>query len=152
MVNCKKVWDQLGISLFERLFRRPRQISITLPIQYRMQPAICQWPSEAFYGNELVCAPDMKVRALPGGMEWSKGERLCFVHVPGCEVEYSNGNYANRYQAEVVQDILYRLRKYSDVPDDQLGMITPYRKQVEILTDLLGDRHTIATVDNFQGS
>ena len=78
VVNCKKLWDQLGVSLFERLFRRPGQISLTLPIQYRMQPAICQWPSKDFYGNELVCAPDMKVRALPRGMEWAKGERLPF--------------------------------------------------------------------------
>ena len=49
VVNCKKLWDQLGVSLFERLFRRPGQMSLTFPIQYRMHPAICRWPSKTFF-------------------------------------------------------------------------------------------------------
>ena len=52
----------------------------------------------------------------------------------------------------MVQDILYRLRRYSDVADDQIGIITPYRRQVELLTDSLGSRLSISTVDSFQGS
>ena len=94
----------------------------------------------------------MRDAQLPKGMRWAGSKNVIFVHVPGMEVEETKGHYENNYQTDVVQEIVYRLHRYTDVVDDNIGIITPYRKQTTLLTNRLGSDILISTADAFQGS
>ena len=92
----------------------------------------------AFYDGDLVCGNGMTDAKLPAGMDWAEGKNVTFVHVPGTEIEKNKGHYENSFQADVVQDIVNRLRQHRDVVDDNIGIITPYRKQTTLLTSRVG--------------
>ncbi|XP_028814623.1 RNA helicase Mov10l1, partial [Denticeps clupeoides] len=160
----------LGLSLLERLMATPlysstesgyNPVLVTkLVYNYRSHEALLSLPSRLFYSGELCMRAE---RAVVGSLcHWSclptKGFPLIFHGVRGNEMrESSNPSWFN--PAEAVQVMMYccQLAKklYNPVKVADIGIIAPYKKQVEKIRLLLhkvglGDIK-VGSVEEFQG-
>jgi predicted DNA helicase len=157
---------RLGLSktLFEKGIERQPQHSAMLKVQYRMHEDIMKFSSEYFYGNELIAHESVK------------SELLRPNQVPVEFIDTAGAGYAEGQDAETLSrfneeeaHLLMRMveRLVEEVGLDEwllqgisMGIITPYRAQVELLTKIaessttlepLKKLVTINTVDAFQG-
>lgn len=153
--------EQLDRSLFERLLRLAKRNHWTnacgrLTEQARMHHLVARFPGIQFYGAHFCSmhrwqdeAPAVfAAETLPMLLR----HRLVFVDTP-CE---SASGY-NRAEAQIAAACTYALaHATSDRNTDQtIGIITPFRKQIRTIAELLGDFRnevTIDTVERFQGS
>ena len=143
-----------GRSLFERL-----AVNITpllLVYQYRMHPAIMDFPSKIFYEGELRVAAGVS-RPINSNIPWSNPMKpIMFYNVQGIEETPTSGHsLLNRLEATIVKQILNRLMNSSIKPIN-IGVITPYVGQKKLLelmkkTTELPNQIEIASVDGFQG-
>nr|XP_022302491.1 RNA helicase Mov10l1-like isoform X2 [Crassostrea virginica] len=125
---------------------------------YRSHPAILTLTSKLFYYDELVERGD---RELTHSLcQWSSLPRVGFpVIFHGVRGEdLREGNSPSWFNpAEVVQVVRYLqgVQSGQGVVSDDIGIITPYRKQVEkirLLIDKLGmDKVKVGSVEEFQG-
>ncbi|XP_051780349.1 RNA helicase Mov10l1 [Erpetoichthys calabaricus] len=131
-----------------------------LLINYRSHEAILLLPSRLFYNQELELGSDPKVveslqnwRGLP-----TRGFPLMFHGVRGREMR--EGNSPSWFNpVEAVQVLIYccqlTRRLYKPVSPFDIGVITPYRKQVEKIRLLLGRAGLldikVGSVEEFQG-
>ena len=161
VVMCKKAGSAgLCQSLFERLVVlgiRP----IRLQVQYRMHPALSQFPSSVFYEGSLQNGVNPSDRSA-SGFNWPVPDKpMFFYKCHGQEEIASSGtSYLNRAEAAVVEKITTRLLK-AGVKPEQIGIITPYEGQRSYLVQFMqfnGPLHTklyqdveVASVDAFQG-
>ncbi|KAI7697560.1 hypothetical protein SSS_03029 [Sarcoptes scabiei] len=163
VVMCKKA-AQAGLarSLFERLVVlgiRP----IRLEVQYRMHPALSEFPSNLFYEGSLqngVQGTDRQLKNIE--FPWPIPDKPMFFHC--CqgqeEIAGSGTSYLNRTEAAFVEKIITKFLK-SGLRPEQLGVITPYEGQRSFLVQYInhnGSFHTklyqeieVASVDAFQG-
>lgn len=163
VVMCKKAGKAgLSRSLFERLVVlgiRP----IRLEVQYRMHPALSEFPSNLFYEGSLQNGVHGSERKLKGiDFPWPLPEKPMFFYC--CqgqeEIAGSGTSYLNRTEAAYVEKITTKFLK-SGLRPDQLGIITPYEGQRAFLVQYMqhnGSYHTklyqeieVASVDAFQG-
>ncbi|XP_074610550.1 RNA helicase Mov10l1-like isoform X2 [Acropora palmata] len=166
----------LNISLLERLINRPLYyrneakfsdhgcydplLVTKLVNNYRSHPAVLKLPSAVFYHDELVpCANECMRESL---CHWEKlpkkGFPVVFHGVQGEDLREGNSpSWFNPVEAVQVVKYLQALKssdklsiKLSDV-----GIITPYRKQVEKTRLLLAsvglDEVKVGSVEEFQG-
>jgi superfamily I DNA and/or RNA helicase len=144
-----------GWSLFERLIEAGTNY-VMLDRQFRMHPEISAFPNKQFYENRiqngitvdnrlgpiLQCFPNRK---LP----------LMFFDCSGDESKIRR-SFANELEATIVKQVIEMLR-VGGISPSQIGVITPYRGQVELLEEMLRPDPSmlqgmkIATVDSFQG-
>uniref|UniRef100_A0A8B9JU03 Mov10 like RISC complex RNA helicase 1 n=1 Tax=Astyanax mexicanus TaxID=7994 RepID=A0A8B9JU03_ASTMX len=160
----------LGVSLLERLMANPlyscsengyNPLLVTkLVYNYRSHEVLLALPSRLFYGGELCVRSQRSV--VDSLCHWSrlptKGFPLIFHGVRGSEMrEGSNPSWFN--PVEAVQVMLYccqlAKRLYNPIPATDIGIISPYRKQVEKIRVLLhkvglGDIK-VGSVEEFQG-
>lgn len=69
-VKCREAEKLgLGLSMFDRL-QAMGLPPLLLDVQYRMHPALCEFPSQQFYGGLLRSWPQPQDRPLPGGIAW----------------------------------------------------------------------------------
>lgn len=163
VVMCKKAARAgLSRSLFERLVVlgiRP----IRLEVQYRMHPALSEFPSNLFYEGSLQNGVQGFERQLKGvDFPWPIMDKPMFFYC--CqgqeEIAGSGTSYLNRTEAAYVEKIITRFLK-SGLRPEQLGVITPYEGQRSFLVQYMqhnGSFHTklyqeieVASVDAFQG-
>uniref|UniRef100_A0AAR2KF56 RNA helicase n=1 Tax=Pygocentrus nattereri TaxID=42514 RepID=A0AAR2KF56_PYGNA len=160
----------LGVSLLERLMaialyscneKGYNPLLVTkLVYNYRSHEVLLSLPSRLFYGGELcVRSPRAVVDSL---CHWSrlptKGFPLMFHGVRGTEMrECSNPSWFN--PGEAVQVMLYccqlAKRLYNPIPANDIGIIAPYKKQVEKIRVLLQKVGLadikVGSVEEFQG-
>ncbi|EMA13005.1 AAA domain-containing protein [Haloarcula marismortui] len=138
-----------GHSLFEHLYADGGVydgVGLQLQTQYRMHRDIAYFPNRRFYdrtlrnGRAIDPLPDRP--AIEG---YNVGGRVETVG-------HSKSNPTEaRLVAHLVEDLL------SDVPANEIGVITPYSAQVSRIRETLtertdaGDRVTVDTIDSFQG-
>jgi regulator of nonsense transcripts 1 len=170
VVMCKAAAKAgLTQSLFERLVLigiRP----IRLQVQYRMHPALSEFPSNMFYEGSLqngVTEDDRQLLNLPGyaGKEdfpWPVPSKpMFFYSISGMEEISSSGtSYLNRTEASYVEKIVTHLLRMGVTPA-QIGVITPYDGQRKYVSDYmrragslassLYEAIEVASVDAFQG-
>ncbi|XP_037087467.1 helicase sen1-like [Pollicipes pollicipes] len=146
--------QQYGLArpLLKRLYQLFLASKETSPVvmltdQYRMQPDICRWPARYFYGDRL--------RSLPVAAPLPRLRSYLVLDVCGArETSHANGGFSNEKEATLVvklSEIALRVAK-SRAPS--IGIITPYRKQRQLLLDKLKQRALsvdVQTVDGFQG-
>ena len=160
----------LGTTLMERIVEQKPEVVTLLRMQYRMNEEIMRFSSDWFYGNQVESAPEVKFRSildLDVPMEWVEaspdpsegGEK-------GLE-EFVGESFGriNKVEAELtlltLQQYFERIGK-TRVLNERLdvGIISPYRAQVQYLRRLLKKREyfkpfrnliTVNTVDGFQG-
>ncbi|GKY90300.1 ATP-dependent helicase NAM7 [Mayamaea pseudoterrestris] len=170
VVMCKAA-DKAGLtrSLFERLViagNRP----IRLQVQYRMHPALSEFPSNMFYEGSLqngVTEADRQLMDLPDfhGKEdfpWPNPSKpMFFYSITGMEEMSSSGvSYLNRTEASHVEKIVTHLLRMGCSPA-QIGVITPYDGQKKYVSEYmrragalsssLYEAVEVASVDAFQG-
>ena len=163
VIVCKQAARAgLNQSLFERCIRmgiRP----IRLEVQYRMHPALSEFPSNTFYEGSLQNGVGASERVREEvDFPWPSVEcPLMFYSQMGQEEISSSGtSYLNRMEATNVERIVTTFLRCGVHPS-QLGVITPYEGQRAYvvatllrsgaLRQVLYEQVEVASVDAFQG-
>lgn len=162
IMNKKAARAGLSQSLFERLVvlgNRP----IRLQVQYRMHPALSEFPSNMFYEGTLqngVTAPERLRRHVD--FPWPVADIPMFFHqnMGTEEISSSGTSFLNRTEASNVEKMVTKFFK-SGVTPSQIGVITPYEGQrsyiatyMQLHGSLKKDLYKeveVASVDAFQG-
>ena len=156
----------LSKTLFEKFIEKFRESSTILRIQYRMNEKIMGFPSEMFYNGKLIAHESVKNRTLlKFGYSLTGMENFPRVvdpsvplsvidtsHHPGKWERQRKGSTSreNELEASVVKKIVSDFLRMG-IPEREIGVITPYDDQVDLLKRLLPEDIKISTVDAFQG-
>ena len=166
----------LGKTLMERIVEMHPEAVTLLKIQYRMNDDIMRFSSNYFYEGKVESAPEVKYRSmldLDTAMEWIWPEN---PDNPECSDNPDYPDYReqfvgesfgriNKAEAELTLDTLQhyfeRIGKQRLLDERiDVGIISPYRAQVQYLRRLLMKREyfkpfrrliSVNTVDGFQG-
>ena len=162
VVMCKKAAAAgLSRSLFERLILLGHQ-PVRLQVQYRMHPALSEWPSNTFYDGYLQNGVTALQREDQSSFPWPDPSLPTFFYASMGQEEISSSgtSYLNRTEAANVEKIVTTLLKGGITPE-QIGVITPYEGQRSHLVQHMSrtgsmkrslyDELEVASVDSFQG-
>lgn len=163
VIMCKKAARAgLSRSFFERLILRGIH-PVRLQVQYRMHPALSEFPSNVFYEGSLqngVTAGERRCEGLD--FQWPCPDKPMFFYCSMGQEEYSSSgtSYLNRTEASNVEKIVTQFLK-SGINPDQIGVITPYEGQRSYIVSHMHERGSlrkqlyeeleVASVDSFQG-
>lgn len=151
----------LETTLFEKAIRHHPAMAEMLTIQYRMHEAIMTFSSNYFYNNELVAHDSVKSSVLQEDIP-----PVSFIDTAGCgfneKLDPETLSRNNEEEGDLLLKILENLIGHVGIQSwsASIGIITPYRAQVEYLTKIvensvmlseLSEFITINTVDAFQG-
>ena len=154
----------LGKTLMERIVEMHPEAVTLLRMQYRMNDDIMRFSSNYFYDGKVESAPEVKYRSildLDTPIEWKDTSTLD-------EKEQFVGESFGRINKAEAELTLDTLQQYFErigkqrLQDERIdvGIISPYRAQVQYLRRLLMKREyfkpfrryiSINTVDGFQG-
>lgn len=162
-IMSKKVDEAgLGVSMFQRLVQLGMK-PVRLLTQYRMHPALSEFPSNYFYEGSLLNGTNTKDRVpYRAAFPWPQPSIPMFFYNSQGDEELSDSgsSFINRFEAGLVSQIISKLCHAGVNPKD-IGVITPYAGQRYFLKtfltsagDLPADFYTyieIASVDSFQG-
>lgn len=133
----------LSLSLFERVllnntYRNPHM----LDTQYRMHPAISEFPRLRFYGGLLqdgITAEDRLMATIPENPVyfWNTAGRARESRVRSGFREDRGYTYSNPDEVDYVARVLTTLIYDKGVPRTDIGVITPYRGQRDLLSSRL---------------
>ena len=166
----------LDKTLMERIVENKPEVVTLLKMQYRMNEEIMRFSSDWFYGNQVESAPEVKYRSildLDIPMSWvdtspdlsEGGEGLAESQLFREEFVGESFGRINKDEAELtlltLENYFQKIGKQR-VLDERLdvGIISPYRAQVQYLRRLLKKREffkpyrsliSVNTVDGFQG-
>ncbi|CAI9095530.1 OLC1v1031511C1 [Oldenlandia corymbosa var. corymbosa] len=163
VIMCKKAARAgLAQSLFERLVLLGVK-PIRLQVQYRMHPALSEFPSNSFYEGTLQNGVTINERQSSGiDFPWPVPNRPMFFYVQMGqeEISASGTSFLNRTEAANVEKIVTTFLKSGVVPA-QIGVITPYEGQRAYIVNYMSRNGSlrqqlykeieVASVDSFQG-
>ncbi len=153
----------LSKTLFEKGIQKHPERSTMLQVQYRMHQHIMEFSSHYFYHDELIAHESVKHELL------LHQQPVEFVDTAGCGFsEEQDPETLSRFNAEEAQLLIHLTEKLVEEVGLEawieqsitMGIITPYRAQVDYLHKLaessatlepLNKLVTINTVDAFQG-
>ena len=146
--------DKAGYSrsLFER-FEQAGCGTFVLTIQYRMVPDIRAFPSGYFYGNFLQDDPSILSRPKAA---WLSLPPVLFINLTTSRESRTadDTSICNKPEAEFLVSLFEHYGQWQGRGMD-IGLISPYKKQVRLVRSLLGNRDRrdieVNTVDGFQG-
>ena len=180
----------LGKTLMERIVETHPEAVTLLKIQYRMNDDIMRFSSNYFYGGQVESAPEVKYRSildLDTPITWIDTAAFAAtapsVSAPSAPTSRStvvSGSAADTFREEFVGESFGRINKgeaeltllalqyyFNKIGKQRLlderidvGIISPYRAQVQYLRRLLMKREfykpfrraiSVNTVDGFQG-
>lgn len=145
----------LSRSLFERMIEMGVE-PLMLTTQYRMHPAISEFPNSRFYDNRLEDGINESDRPTPMGLIWPDWDvPIAFLPVEGGEVLSPDGaSKENPTEASWVVSLLLGLLDAGDLGEGEIGIITPYAGQVRAIRDHMPENLQsveVRTVDGYQG-
>ncbi|XP_054717092.1 RNA helicase Mov10l1-like [Uloborus diversus] len=122
---------------------------------YRSHPNILKFPSDMFYFSRVVCCFTGDQALSEWGELPTKGFPVIFHGIKGEEFREENSpSWFNPTEVVQVTKYLQKLYDFGLTPDD-VGIIAPYKKQVEkmrlLLTALNLEFCKIGSVEEFQG-
>ncbi|XP_048757563.2 helicase with zinc finger domain 2-like [Ostrea edulis] len=134
VVLCK---EAASLGLEKSLFERYASRAVFLNCQYRMNPRICEFPSEQFYQNKLETMPSIAWKVKEPLSLWNfPMVPLLFCHVEGEEESLSvtteEGNQqskSNMAEVEQVVRIFSELVIREKVGHKQINIISQYNAQ-----------------------
>ncbi len=146
----------LGTTLLEKCINRHSQVNL-LGIQYRMNTVIMGFSNEQFYENKLSADPSNEFHALQ-----EDEVVLEFIDTAGCSFdEYVDPEYqskSNKDEIQILLEHLYQLHEKIDIKPFSIGIISPYKNQVILASDIVlkdpkleGLDISVNTIDSFQG-
>ena len=117
-----------------------------LNIQYRMQDSIMQFSNSFFYNNKLQSADHL----VPD--ESGSKTNIDFIDTAGCGFEETKNELSGSISNQNEIDIISKLIKDLDLSNKSIGIISPYRSQVELIkTEISEYDKKVKTIDSFQG-
>ena len=164
-VKCVEAARQgLGHTLMQAVVKnKPDAVSL-LKVQYRMNDAIMRFSSDWFYGGMLQSAPEVRYRSIldfDTPIEWVNTEGM------DCNEEFVGDSYGRINKAEAELSVGQLKNYITKIGRERLleeridvGLISPYKAQVQFLRQLLKKDSffkpyrsaiTVNTVDGFQG-
>ena len=152
--SLKAAKDGLADTLFEKAIKHIDE-SVMLETQYRMHPDIMKFSGDYFYGGQLKTAEDVLFRE-----KGSELEHFVFIDTAGCGfTEKVKKETLSTYNKEEA-DLLVKHLSNNLSLDKSVGIIAPYKAQIELLRDLVmknpafdavRENIVVNTVDAFQG-
>ncbi|MBI3136750.1 MAG: AAA family ATPase [Bacteroidetes bacterium] len=140
------VKSALSTSLIEMGMKLNHPMTL-LDTQYRMNDLIMQFSNSRFYQNKLMSAAAVKDQRL-------KNDTFLpveFIDTAGCGFEELKDEHGGIGNPEEVRLIARRVAELAS-EGKNMGVISPYRKQVLLLQDTLQDAQvSVQTIDSFQG-
>lgn len=144
-----------SISLMERLTKEFPERLWMLETQYRMAPEIMAFPSADSYEDKLIAHASVLARPTPKSEHGLFANKVLAIDTSGAdfseEPSPEGGSRMNPQEARLISLLANRLISQG-MDRHQIGIITPYRAQAELLaskSDLAGIE--IDSVDSFQG-
>ncbi|GLC44474.1 Helicase MOV-10 [Pleodorina starrii] len=127
---------------------------------YRSHPAILRVPNATFYDDELRCAASPET--VNSMLLWEELPNprvpMLMHHIVGKDEQEANSpSWQNMLEARQVVDYVQKLlakRRGGRVSADEIGIISPYKKQVQrirVLLRELRDHIKVGSVEEFQG-
>jgi len=163
----------LGKTLMERLVEQKPEVVTLLRVQYRMNEEIMRFSSDWFYDNKVESAPEVKFRSildLDLPMTWVDTFQLRKEDdesSPLFKEQFVGENFGRINKAEAELTLLALQQYFEKIGKTRIlnerldvGIISPYRAQVQYLRHLLKKREyfkpfrhliSVNTVDGFQG-
>jgi len=151
----------LGSTMLERaITAHPSAVSL-LTEQYRMNHVIMSYSNATFYEGKVTSHPSVEDRTIPDGAPLQ--ESLLIIDTSGRGWEESPGegseSLANKGEAECACAIYNQLMENDGHEKWSVGIISPYRGQVRLISSMLTEEQRsrtslldVDTVDSFQGS
>jgi ATP-dependent RNA/DNA helicase IGHMBP2 len=152
----------LTITLMEKCVDLYPKAVVLLEEQYRMHDTIVGFSSREFYSNRLKASPSVADRLLFAG-----DVPLVFIDTAGCgfDEKQEGTSISNPEEAlflwKHLTGLMHHLKTvYNESDFPTIGVISPYKHQVEILKELMLSSQellqvksaiTINTIDSFQG-
>ncbi|XP_033647607.1 putative helicase MOV-10 isoform X2 [Asterias rubens] len=128
---------------------------------YRSHPDILKLPNEMFYDDELEVHADKRERECLCGWEKLPNKKfpIIFHGVEGIDDrEGHSPSFFNKKEIEIVVEYVENLldkRGGRKIKESDIGIITPYRRQVQKIKEVLKKRHhgdiKVGSVEEFQG-
>ncbi|VEU41748.1 unnamed protein product [Pseudo-nitzschia multistriata] len=155
--------EKMGLSksLHERLMYDCNYGHIMLDTQYRMKPALSEFPSQNFYGGKLRNGGNVIRSKYRGSVSMMDCATYTLYQIDGRERQLRSGSIENEAEANAVVEIVDDLRRISCnrsrnwCSANCLRIITFYQAQVNLIRRLLNRRKLgnvlVATVDSSQG-
>jgi len=144
--------------LEETLFKKAienAKADVMLETQYRMHPHIMKFSSDYFYNGKLEAAEEVLIR------DWEdKGARFEFIDTAGCGFQEKIKKETLSTYNEDEAKLVIKLLAQNITENTSIGIIAPYKAQIEYLSDLLQaeeildvikENISINTMDAFQG-
>jgi DNA replication ATP-dependent helicase Dna2 len=141
-----------------------------LTIQYRMNEEIMRIANQLTYDGVLKCGSTDISSATLTAMDHSYLDRNDWIaevmrtdlsnsvifldtdEIPAEEIRDSNGKVCNEIEVKIVQSIVQNLLKYFKLTVNDIGVISPYQRQVRLLKEMICINNIeINTVDQYQG-
>lgn len=153
----------IGVSPMERLLKSGID-EFALKEQYRMPESLLLHPNNYFYNGEVKVAKtggaDSNLPA-PKGFPWPHKDPLAFLDVGNdSEIMHNFSGRSNPTEVNVILDIVERVIAAGDIEAQNIAIITPYSKQVQLFRTELHNASfraskmtnvEVGTVDSFQG-
>lgn len=157
----------LGETLLDRCMKLKEAV-VLLNRQYRMSNAIMGFSNSFFYKGELKADESVQENRLVNDEESLLSKSLEFIDTAGCSYDEIQNpetlSYSNPKEGELVylhlQQLLIDYMAYENLPAIDVGIIAPYKEQIEWLkdnqsafelnTEKLASLN-IKTIDGFQG-
>ena len=160
----------LGKTLMERIVETHPEVVDLLKIQYRMNDDIMRFSSNWFYQGLVESAPDVKYRSILDmdiPMTWIDTGSFTDVTEASFKEEFVGESFGRINKSEAELTLLALQNYFNQIGKQRLlderidvGIISPYRAQVQYLRRLLMKREffkpfrrliSVNTVDGFQG-
>jgi ATP-dependent RNA/DNA helicase IGHMBP2 len=168
VVKSKKAAAEgLGITLLDRCIKKKEAV-VLLDKQYRMHDAIMAFSNLTFYENKLIADVSVASCKLINDDNDVVNRTIEFVDTAGCgfsEVQNPESlSYSNKQEGDLLfkhlKIVLESYSQYKEADPISVGIISPYKEQVEWMKEELGNyaiepekllHLSIKTIDGFQG-
>ena len=146
------------MSLFERLYQRCvdkgwNHAYGLLQTQGRMHKDLMDFPSQYFYGGQLKVMKNIK-RLSCGLQQNSPDTPLSrLIYIP-TDIDQQFSWKTNKHEARICAFLVNLLIEQEEFEEEQIGIITPYRAQIALLSRVIhlnNPNISIDTVERYQG-
>jgi superfamily I DNA and/or RNA helicase len=160
-IKSAEAAKELGITLMEKLVELHPEAVVLLEEQYRMHRDIMGFSSAEFYENKLKAHDSVADHLLFGN-----DRPFLFIDTAGCgfDEEREGSKLSNKEEAQFllkqVDRLVNDLKELHADTFPSIGIISPYRHQVELLKEMalsfpsiieIKQSLSINTIDSFQG-
>ena len=157
----------LDITLLDRCIKFTAAV-VLLNRQYRMSNAIMGFSNKYFYNNELIADESAAQNRLVNDEESTLYKSIEFIDTAGCSFDELQNpetlSYSNPKEGEILythlQQLLLEYKDHDSSPSLDIGIISPYKQQMEWLRENKEafefdetklNSLSVKTIDGFQG-